>query len=181
MSTLEFGLIFVLLLILLIIAITIWKAIFTSRVRALQVEISELVVVIDIALAMKKEFLMKVNDALDLSEKKLPKTLKIEPHSSWENLERELFLKALYTWEKIVVGAYNNLGKKKKEALLKDLLNVKDTEIRLQNYLLKYNNSVLKYNDKLDSSQGKFFLNQKKFLKRNFLNVQTENNMTSIN
>lgn len=164
-------LILILSLLILVIAVTIWRAIFSNNVRKLKGKIEEYLVVIDIAAAVKKDFLSRLVKLINLKEKDFPKSIKDDPLPFWTNLERGLYIKSLKQWEEKIITLVNT-KKDINQDKAKDLLNkIADTDERIKTYLFTYNNNVLKYNYKLTSKQGKFFLNKKKFPKKELLNL----------
>lgn len=170
----EITLILILILLVIVVAVTIWRAIFSHGVRTLKSDIEEYVVVIDIAVAVKKDFLMRLAKLINFNENEMPKNIKGDPLSFWTNLERVLYIQTLNLWgEKIITSAKTNKSISKDK--VDDLLNkIADTEERIKTYLFVYNNNVLKYNYKLTSKQGMFFLNSKKFSKKELLTLNKD-------
>lgn len=178
MKTWEITLLIILILLLTVIVVTIWRAFFSNSVRILKGKIEEYVVVIDIAVAVKKDFLMRLAKLVNFNEKDIPKNIKGNPLSFWTNLERELYIKTLNNWEDRLIKVASKNEKVNKTEMIDLIDKITNTEERIKAYIFTYNNSVLKYNYKLSSKQGTFFLNSKKFSEKELLNLNNNLNLT---
>lgn len=160
------------LLLSLIITASIWWAIFTKKIKNLSNKVSERLQVIDIVLAIKKEFLIKlVNAAKIKASKEIPKEIIKDPLYLWSSLEREVYIAGLNKWEKEVNKEIKKTNKEKNKAVVETLKIVSDATERINHNIFIYNDQVLKYNYLLISKQGRFFLKTSKYQERELINV----------
>lgn len=172
MTLKNIALIIIIFLLILMLIVSIWWAIFLKKIRKIENTLSERLQVIDIILAVKKEFLNKIVELGNIKTlKQIPKTIENNPQFLWTSLEREVYIKGLNNYEKEITGEVNKSNKKNSKAIKDGLKRVFDTEERIQTNIFIYNNQVLKYNYLLASKQGRFFLKTNKYNKKEVINV----------
>lgn len=154
-----------------LLVVSFWWIIFRYKVDQLSNKISERQKTIDVILAVKKEFLIKLTKGLNLTQfKKLPKVIINNPKFFWSALEREQFILGLNKWEKEIIDEIKKLKTNNKD-VKKALSNIKEIEERITINIFKYNNEVLSYNFLLNSKRGNFFLKADKYQEKQIINI----------
>src|SRR5690554_1238280 len=159
-------------LLLLILIVSLWWVLFLKKVRKVENTLTERIQIIDIFLAIKKEFLKKVVETGNFKKvKEIPKSIINDPEFLWTSLEREVYInKGLNDYEKEIITEVNKSNKKNSKEVKAGLKRVFDAEQRIQTNIFIYNNQVLKYNYLLASKQGRFFLKATKYNKKEVIN-----------
>lgn len=168
-------LIIILSLLAILVIVSIWWMVFVAKVRKIENSISEKLQVIDVVLAVQKEFINKL--ALLVLVKEIPKAIILNPQYSWSSLEREAYIKGLKDYLKDVNKAVKSLKKTKNKEVINALKQINESDERLQSYLFIYNNKVLEYNYLLKTRQAKFFLKREKHFEKELINEDVEKDL----
>lgn len=161
-----------LIIFILILGFSIWYLTFKNSVLKIKNKITEYIAVIDVALAIKYDFLMRLAKLIYLKETDIPKEVKNAPRAIWSHLERELYIEKIKEFEENIETHLSKTRRKIDQEQKEDLLNkIEDTTERINSYIFVYNNNVATYNYKVATKQAKFFLKKEKFPYKEMFNV----------
>ncbi len=147
-----------------IVGLSVWYLVFKNSVNKIKMKIEEYVAVIDVALAVKQNFLMRLVEVVHIKEDDIPKMILSSPRPIWSHLERETYLIQIKEFEDFI-AAHIKKTRRKIDNVVKDelLSKIEGTSERINNYIFIYNNNVATYNYKIATKQAFFFLKKDKY------------------